>query len=310
MPLKILKGSDPLEVKQLVACIYAQPGIGKSSLAFSSEAPLLLDFDGGSYRAFARKDTVQVSSWADVKAIDAEDLKPYKTLVFDTAGRALDWLTADIIGKNPKMGRGAGALTLPGFGELKSQFIAYTKLVRTLGLDIVLVVHSDEQRSGDEVIERLDVTGGSKNEIYKSADLMGRILVRNGKRVLTFNPTDTAFGKNPAQLPEFEIPDFARNPSASASFFAEILKQVKTSLNKQTATQQKIAAELALWQGKFDAIAQLEDFNLMIGEVSKKASAEVRDNAGRLLTKAAKVRGFEYSKEAGKYVKAAAKVAA
>lgn len=297
MSLRILKASDPLEVKQLVACVYAQPGIGKTSLAFTAEAPLLLDFDHGAYRSAFRKDTVQVGSWSDVASIGADDLKPYKTLVLDTAGRALDWLTADIIAKNPKMGRGAGSLTLPGFGELRNQFIAFTKHVRSLGLDIILVVHSDEQRSGDDVIERLDMQGSSKGEIYKSADLMGRIMMRNGKRVLTFNPTDTAFGKNPANLPEFEVPHFAQDPQ----FMARIIADTKASLNKLTAVQQKTANELADWQARFEEIADLDGLNTMIGTVKEKASADVRENAGRLLTKTAKAKGFTFDKKAGKF---------
>src|SRR5207248_775075 len=117
--------------------------------------------------------------------------------------RALDVLTQDIIQGNPKMGRG-GALSLQGYGELRSRFTAWVKFVRAFGLDVVLLAHADEQRSGDEVIERLDVQGGSKNEIYKSADVMGRIAIINKNRILSLSPTDTAFGKNPGQLPPLD----------------------------------------------------------------------------------------------------------
>lgn len=301
MTLRILKASDPLEVKQLVVCIYAQPGIGKTSLAFTADAPLLLDFDKGAHRSAFRKDTVQVNSWADVAAIGAEDLQGYKTLVLDTAGRALDTLTTDIIAANPKLGRG-GALTLQGYGELKARFIAYTKLVRSFGLDIILVVHSDEQRNGDEVIERLDMQGASKGEIYKSADLMGRILVRNGKRMLTFNPTDTAFGKNPAALPEYEIPHLAQD----GQFMAKIIADTKGALNHQSVAQQHTAQELADWQAKFDEVENLDGFNTLICEVKEKASVDVRENAGRLLTKAAKAKGFVFDKKAAKFAERAA----
>lgn len=297
MALRILKASDPLEVTQLVACVYAQPGIGKTSLAFTAEAPLLLDFDHGAYRSAFRKDTVQVGSWADVAAISADDLKPYKTLVLDTAGRALDWLTADIIAKNPKMGRGAGSLTLPGFGELRNQFIAFTKHVRSLGLDIIMIVHSDEQRSGDEVIERLDMQGSSKGEIYKSADLMGRLTMRNGKRILTFNPSDTAFGKNPAALPEFEVPHLAQHPA----FMAGILADTKAALNKQSVAQQQAASALADWQAKFDELADADAFNGMIETVKTGAPEAIRENVGRMLTKTAKARGLHFDKKAGHF---------
>jgi hypothetical protein len=304
MALRILKASEPLEVKQLVVCAYSPPGIGKSSLGFTAEAPLLLDFDHGAHRSAFRKDTVQIDSWADVAAIAAEDMKPYKTLIMDTAGRALDCLTTDIIAGNPKLGRG-GALTLQGYGELKARFIAYTKLVRSFGLDVVLLAHSDEQRDGDDVIERLDVQGGSKNEIYKAADVMGRLKVKGGKRVLNFNPTDTAFGKNPAGFAEFVVPDFAVEPL----FLGKIIADTKTALNKQTDAQKALSGELADWQAKFDEAKTAEDFNNLMPEIIRDASDGAKDNVKRLLVKVAKGKGVEFDAK-GKTFRALAKEAA
>jgi hypothetical protein len=299
MPLKITKAEEPIEVKQLTACIYAPPGLGKSSLAFTAASPLLLDFDGGSYRAINRKDVVQVSTWADVSSITAEDLKPYKTVLVDTAGRALDVLSAHIISENAKLGRG-GALTLQGFGELKSRFVSWTKLVRSFGLDVVLIVHSDEQKKGDELIERLDVQGGSKNEIYKAADMMGRISLANGKRILNFNPTDTAFGKNPGRLPALEIPDAERDPSGFDTFLARVLADTKTSLNTLSETQKVVAAMLADWQAKIEEANTPDDFNNLIPE-TQKADEKVRDNVKRILTSTAKKRGYEFDKQSGSF---------
>lgn len=307
MALRILKSSDPITVEQIVATIYAAPGLGKTSTGYTAEKPLLLDFDNGAYRAANRGDTVQVKSWADVSGITKDDLAPYKTLVMDTAGRALDHLAADIIATNPKMGRG-GALTLQGFGELKAKFTAYTKLIRSFGLDIMLLVHADEQKSGDDIIERLDAQGGSKNEIYKVSDLMGRLKIEGGKRVLNFSPTDTAFGKNPADFPKLEVPNFAANPT----FFAKVIADTKAALNKQTEAQQKVSKELADWQIKFTEAKDAAGFTKLIGEVKEKATADVRDNAGRLLTKIAREKGFTLDKASHKFVKAepAEKVAA
>jgi hypothetical protein len=294
MPLKILKESDQLEVSQITLVVYAPPGVGKTSLGFTADAPLLLDFDKGAHRSRNRKDTVQVESWSDVASIGADDLRAYKTLVMDTAGRALDALTVDIIASNPKLGRG-GALTLQGYGELKARFIAYTKLIRSFGLDIVLLAHSDEQRNGDDVIERLDVQGGSKNEIYKAADVMGRLAIKQGKRVLNFNPTDTAFGKNPAGFPELAVPDFSVEPT----FLASVMSNTKAALNMETAAQQKVTSELADWQAKFDELAINPDaFNNMAKEVAAKASDAVKANAGRLLVKIGRAKGLAFEAKA------------
>lgn len=293
--LKITKSTEAIEVKTLTACIYAPPGVGKTSMAFTAAKPLLLDFDKGAYRSQNRGDVVQVDKWSDVASITGDDLSPYSTLVVDTTGRALDALSADIIAANPKMGRG-GALTLQGYGELKSKFVAWVKLVRSFGLDVVLIAHSDEQRNGDEMIERLDMQGGSKNEIYKVADLMGRIYLSGGKRTLNLSPTDTAFGKNPAQLAPLEVPNFATAPD----FLASVIAQTKAALNKMSAEQTAVASALASWKAQIDECVTPEDFDNLIGPI-KEADAAIRDNVKRLLVKTAKAKGWTLDKSTGSF---------
>jgi len=293
--LKITKASEPIEVRTLTVCVYAPPGVGKTSMGFTAAKPLLLDFDKGAYRSQNRGDVVQIERWSDVASIAGDDLKAYSTLVVDTAGRALDALSADIIAGNPKMGRG-GALTLQGYGELKSKFVAWIKLVRSFGLDVVLLAHSDEQRNGDDMIERLDVQGGSKNEIYKAADLMGRIYLSGGKRTLNLSPTDTAFGKNPAQLPPLEVPNYATSPD----FLAGVIAQTKTALNKQSEEHGKVAALQAEWKARIDEAATPEDFDALLGPV-KESDPSVRENVKRLLSKAAKAKGWVFDKATGKF---------
>lgn len=293
MSLKITKAADPIAVERLNLCIYAQPGIGKTSLAFTAEAPLLLDFDQGAHRAANRKDAVRVASWTDVASITADDLAPYKTLVIDTAGRALDSLTTDIIRRNPKAGRG-GALTLQGYGTLKSEFVAWLKLINSFGLDVVLIAHMDEQRNGDEIVERLDVQGGSKGEIYKAADAMGRIAIRDGQRVLNFSPTDAAFGKNPGQLDPLTIPH--KDAPEFADFLAGVIGTIKDRLNALTEEQRQMQRQVEEWRLAIEGYASPEDFNGALAEVKQQPQA-----VQRLFAKTAEARGYTFDKRAGLY---------
>lgn len=282
MPLKITRAADPIKVERLNMVIYGPPGIAKTSLAFTTEAPLLLDCDMGSHRAANRKDVVRVESWADVAGITADDLAPFKTVIVDTAGRALDALTADIIRINPKHGRG-GALTLQGYGELKSRFTAFLKLLNSFGKDVVLIAHMDEQRNGDEVIERLDVQGGSKGEIYKAADAMGRLVIDNGQRWLRFSPTDAAFGKNPGQLeplavPHFESPEFD-------GFLGRVIQQTKDKLNALTEAQKDASTEIEWFREALSKVTTTDQLNGLLGRAAKAPKAAkllVRDKANSM----------------------------
>ena len=293
MPLKITRSSDPIRVSRLNLAIYAAPGLCKTSLAFTASRPLLLDFDRGVHRAANRKDAVIPERWPDVTSITAEDLVEFDTVIVDTAGRALDMLTADIIRRDPKMGRG-GTLSLQGYGQLKGEFTAWLKALNAHGKDVVLIAHMDEQRKGDEIIERLDVQGGSKGEIYKAADAMGRISIIDGKRVLSFSPTDAAFGKNPGQLDPLPIPHFEK--PEFADFLARVVQSIKDKLNALTEEQAAAQTVLEGWRVKFADVEDLEGFNGLLPDV-KHAPRAVQALAHDTATK----RGWAFDKAAGHY---------
>lgn len=294
--LKITRADDPITVEHIILAIYSNPGFGKTTLGFSANAPVLMDFDQGCYRAANRGDSVQVESWQDVTNITAEDLAPFQTIVIDTAGRALDFLTADIIKRNAKMGRG-GALTLQGYGQLKTEFTAWLKSLKVMGKDVVLIAHSSEDKSGDDLIERLDVQGGSKGEIYKSADAMGRLSIVNGRRVLNFSPTDTAFGKNPGNLDPLEVPDISTSPR----FMGEIIQTIKGRLNSLSAEQQRRQKLIAEWLEKIDQAEAVEQFN-ELATATKDADPAIIPVIKGAIHKAAKAAGYKPDAAQGCYV--------
>lgn len=294
MSLKIVKASDHLEVTTLTCVFYAQPGIGKTTLSFSADAPLLLDFDRGSYRAPNRKDTVQIETWQDVEGMTKEDLAPFQTIIVDTAGRALDALTQEIISVNPKARTSSGGLTLQGYGDLKSRFTTWLKFVRSCNKDVILIAHASEEKDGDETKERLDVQGSSKNEIYKCADLMGTLYFSGGRRMLSFDPSATRFGKNPGRLPELEIPRIDTSPL----YLAGVLKTVKAELNKGAVRQKEAHDALAAWHDAINKAVDLKAFNDTY-DAAKQADAALKVPLKAMVTKAAKARGLKLNKDTG-----------
>jgi hypothetical protein len=293
MALRIVKAEEPIKVERINLCLYGVPGIGKSTTAFTAENPLLLDFDRGSYRAANRRDIVQITAWSDVSAMTQEDLAPYSTIVIDTAGRALDFLSTAIMNTDPKMRNRSGGLSLPGFGALKSQFGSWLKQLNMFGKDVILVAHMDEQKNGDDIIERLDVQGGSKAEIYKSVDAMGRLFVKGGKRVIDFSPREGSFGKNPAQLPELEIPNIADNPR----FLAETIAKIKAHLNEFSEEQKVALKAIEEWSDAVDGYTKVEEFNKNLTAI--KTAPKM---AQKKFAEAAAAKGFDFDKKTNVYV--------
>lgn len=293
MALKILSAADPITVDRITVALYGDPGVGKTTLAFSADKPLLFDFDNGAHRASNRQDTVRVSAWAEVENVTLDDLAPYNTIIVDTAGRMLDRLAADIISKDAKMGK-AGVLSQQGWGRLKTRFVAWLKMLNDSGKDVVLIAHGTEKMDGETVNARLDVQGGSKDEIYKSVDAMGRVYIRNGKRVLNFDPTESAFGKNPAGFGIIEI-----HSPVPRDFLASIIADTKAALNAQTEAQREAAERLEQWREAIELLETADDFNGKLADIKGQPRP-----IQQLFASAAKAKGLDFDKTAGKYVQA------
>lgn len=183
--------------------IYGQPGLRKTTFALSSPAPLLIDFDGGVHRVDPRHqtDTVQVSCWEDVAVVLREDLSDYKTIVVDTAGKMLDFMTQYLIKEDPKLGQRDGSLSLKGYGARKVMFINFLRQVMSMGKHLVFVAHEREEKEGDQKIIRPEIGGSSAGDLIKELDLVGYMQSIGNKKTISFEPCEKFYGKNTCKLP-------------------------------------------------------------------------------------------------------------
>lgn len=291
--LKIIRESDPMPVSRIVMMLYGQPGICKTSLGFTADKPLLLDFDDGAHRSALRKDAVKIESWAEVANLPPEELAPYNTIIVDTGGRALDKLTAHLVQQDAKLGSKTGGLSLQGYGALKAAFQGWLRQLQVLGKDIVILAHDKEDKKGDELLIRPDFQGGSYHEVVKMADCIGYLHQSSGKKHLDFSPTDAWIGKNCAGFQTIEIPPLADMPG----LLARIIADTKAALNKQSEAQKEAAKELGTWREKFAKAETAADFDKLT-EDCKGAAAKLKPSLQPLLKAAAKAKGLEYSKAA------------
>lgn len=189
--------------------IYGAPGMGKSTLGLSAPSPVLLDFDGGVQRvngAF-QVPTLQVEKWDDVIAALNEDLSDYKTIVIDTAGKALDFMSSYIIKNEPKLAKRDGNLTMSGFGTRKTMFSNFLNQVSMMGKHLVFVAHEREDKDGEQKIVRPEMGGSSLGDLIKELDLVGYMQAYGDKRYVYWGVNEKAYTKNTCNLPNaMEVP--------------------------------------------------------------------------------------------------------
>ena len=279
-----------VQIGQMIVVVYGNPNTGKTSLSFTTKAPVMLDFDGGVYRAGnkAGKPVLQVRDWSQIENLDASDLADYKTLIVDTVGTCLDILAMDIIKENPRHGR-SGSLTLQGYGTLKARFKSWLALLKSFGLDVVLVAHQDEERRGDETVDRIVATGGSKQEVYQQADLMGRLYIEGTQRILTFDPTMASFGKN-VGLADTVVPE----PSLAPTVLGDLILQGRDLIDTYSKRQAAEHDRLTQLREVISGLSRPEDFTGMT-KVMKETDAPAAER--RILTEIATSRGYELDRQ-------------
>ena len=265
MALNIVTSVQPLNVENIITFIYGDPGIWKTSLAFTAKNPILFDFDKGAHRAGAfRKDTVQIGAWHEVARFTAQDLVGYDTIIVDTAGRALDMMTENLKGDSRNTRRGDGQLSMQGYGKLGGMFTDWLKMLRGMGKDIVLLAHASEDKDGDNVIKRPDMVGGSKKEAYKVADMMGYMTMQQGQngavRALNFTPHTTYLAKDSGQIGNIVINTMTDSPNQ----LADIIQATKDHINSLSAEAAKAQQDLDDLRTELVGVEDAEHINTLI----------------------------------------------
>jgi hypothetical protein len=267
MGYKLIKKEDSLEARPLVVVIYGDPGLGKTSLSFTTEEPLLLDFDQGVQRCIGRKDSVEFSKWEEVidflndKALD--QIKP-KSIVIDTGGTMLD----DFIGpyatridsKNRTRG---GGVSLQGYGAMKEIFNNFVmKELKMRGINLIILCHAAESDDNGSKILRPKMTGGSKDILIAKADLMGYMYMDNGKRMLNFNPTDRTIGKNCAGFKPIVIQDAGTKEQATQ--LGDLIKTAQDHMSKLTEEQEQAIDVITKFKDALGLVMNIEDYDRLL----------------------------------------------
>ncbi len=268
---KLIHETDPLTIGGIVTVVYGEPGIGKTSLSFTADNAVHLDFDGGVQRSVGRKLTVSFESWEDViefhNSEEFKQLNPQR-LIFDTAGSLLDkFLARYVIRQDQKNGRAGGELSLQGYGAMKSVFSQYVAARRMEGKDLIFICHQEQFKDGDDVKNRPKMTGGSYDMLIAEADLVGFMQSRNNRRTINFNPTDHGIGKNTAEFSMLEVPHY--ESEEYSSFLTNLINLTKEKMQKMSASQEATIKMIKEFRHKIADTEMLEQLIELGEEISK-----------------------------------------
>lgn len=293
------------------ALVYGQPGLGKSTLALSTPDPVLFDFDGGIQRvngAF-QCPTLQVQNWTEVlQALQELEKEPndFKTIVIDTAGKMLDYMSTYIIQQDNRLGKRDGSLTLQGFGARKIMFINFLKRVSMMGKHVIFVAHEREEKDGDIRIVRPEIGGSSAGDLIKELDLVGYMQAIGNKRTISWTPQEKFYAKNTCNLPPMqEIPviiDEQGKIIGHNDFMSNIFENYDNYLKQESNTRKEYDELISEIEGEVACISDAEQANSYVLSMNdKKQIWDSNAHAKSLITNRCKELGLKFNKTTKKY---------
>lgn len=264
---EIVRGED-LNINGLIIVLYGDPSTGKTSTALTASKPILFDFDGGAQRSGFKvgKPIVRIVKWEEIVSslgsLEAT-LKDYDTIVLDTVETCLDYIRIYIEDQDYKLKTN----TLKMYGKLKDEFYSFINRITKLDKTIILIAHATTEEKNGTVRTCPKITGGSKDIVRQKADFMGYLFMNNNKRTLNFNPTDFYEGKNSANFPVIELPDFKAEPE----YFTKKIADMRNALTIVSADQDKALKQIETITEKIKSANSADDLHALLKEMKTAA---------------------------------------
>lgn len=303
--MKLIEPTEVITVERMPLVIYGPPGAGKTSIAQTGPQPsLTLDFDEGIHRAFNRQKAARFTTWAELNE-DTDDgaFKGYGSIVVDTLGRLLDLMKPAVMQMSAKNAY-AGNLSPQGWGVLGSLFGNWVNRVRQQRCDLIMICHQDEttDAAGNPYFKPELPGKMAWKEVHKFCDLIARVRQEGPRRILDFNPSENAVGKNAAQFG----PDDMLVPKLEAhkTFLADLLAKAKAHVGGIAEEHRQLAAIEDEWREMLAIDPPIDALNGQLPALGKIENQQVKNRVKDMIGKHAKAKGWTWSKEAGGYVAA------
>lgn len=310
----LIKKPAEITAKQTAAIlVYGQPGMGKTTLACSAEAPVLFDFDGGVDRIMAEHmvDTLQVTKWEEVSEAlqEVRQSGAYKTLVIDTIGKMLDCIVEHIKRTQPNMVQRDGTLSLKGYGVRKNIWKAFLAEISQMGMSVLFVGHEKEEKQGDIVVKRADAGNATTaNDLFKDLDLIGYLSANGKKRSLDFEGSDIIYAKAPTSMRKTYQVDVVVDAQGNALgrndyFQRVIMGDYMAFKNANAEVRKAYHALIQEFEASAASITNAEEADAFAANI--KSSEHIFDSllvARRIMSKKVKELGLTFDAKTGKFM--------
>ena len=289
--------------------LYGAPGVGKTTLALSAPDPIIIDFDRGMSRVKAqhRKTAIFCDTYEEVLTdIKSPEVSDCQTLIIDTGGSFVTFLQDWAMRTNPTVNRQKnGAISLKGFGAVKSEFSRFTSMVKdVMNKNIIYVFHSQEQQDKDgNAQQRLMCEGAAKNIVWTPCDFGGYVQMIGDQRVICFSPEQEFFAKGCHGINgKYTIPNLG--DADSNDFLTRIFDKAKANIEAENEAFAPIREQydktMIQVQDIIENIVDAETANAAVSSIPALEHVLTSEKEARAMLKAKTDElGLKYTKSGG-----------
>ena len=295
--------------KKFSMLLYGAPGVGKTTLALSAPDPIIIDFDRGMSRVKAqhRKTAIFCDTYEEVlNDIKSPEVSDCQTLIIDTGGSFVTFLQDWAMRTNPTVNRQKnGAISLKGFGAVKSEFSRFTSMVKdVMNKNIIYVFHSQEQQDKDgNAQQRLMCEGAAKNIVWTPCDFGGYVQMIGDQRIICFSPEQEFFAKGCHGINgKYTIPNLG--DADSNDFLTRIFDKAKANIEAENEAFAPIREQydktMIQVQDIIENIVDAETANAAVSSIPALEHVLTSEKEARAMLKAKTDElGLKYTKSGG-----------